>query len=55
MGTGKSILNKLFVLILTLVLAFWVLLPSKEQGLKMGDLPTLPRLEVLDLVLRAGV
>lgn len=55
MGTGKSILNKLFVLILTLVLAFWMLLPSKEQGLKMDDLPALPRLEVLDLVLRAGV
>lgn len=59
MENGKSILNKLFILFaiflaFIIVLAFWLNLKPKEQGLTMADLPNLPQLKTLDLVLRQG-
>ena len=46
---------KILTIALLFALAFWAFFNPKEQGLKIGDLKGLPKLEVLDLVLRAGV
>ena len=56
MALGKFLVNnKTLAFCLLLILAFLAFLPEKKQGLKMQDLKAMPELEVLDLVLRAGV